>query len=70
MYTQSDYEQYYVIASLTGLVIGSTPALSRGYLSKIIPPEKRAELFGFNALASRIAALIGPADIRSDCEPL
>ena len=60
MYKLSDYRHYYAISSLTGLVIGSTPALARGFFSKIVPKEKRAELFGFNAFASRIATLIGP----------
>jgi len=60
MYKNNDYAQYFYISALTGLVIGSTPALSRGFLSKIIPSEKRAELFGFNSFASRIATIIGP----------
>ena len=60
MYFNNDYKQYFVISALTGIVIGSTPALSRGFLSKIIPVEKRAELFGFNSFAGRVATIIGP----------
>ena len=60
MFFYSSYQYYYFIAAATGLVIGSTPALGRGYLSKIIPKEKRAELFGFNAFASKIATIFGP----------
>lgn len=60
MYFNNDYNQYLIISGLTGLVIGSTPALSRGFLSKIIPTEKRAELFGFNSFAGRIATIVGP----------
>lgn len=60
MYVNNDYGKYFLISALTGLVIGSTPALARGFLSKIIPTEKRAELFGFNSFASRIATIAGP----------
>jgi len=56
----SSYKSFLYISALTGIVIGSTPAIARGFLAKIIPTEKRAELFGFNTLASRIATLIGP----------
>lgn len=56
----SSYETFLYISALTGIVIGSTPAIARGFLGKIIPIEKRAELFGFNTFASRIATLIGP----------
>lgn len=56
----SSYKSFLYISALTGIVIGSTPAIARGFFGKIIPAEKRAELFGFNTLASRIATLIGP----------
>jgi UMF1 family MFS transporter len=56
----SSYRSFLYISALTGIVIGSTPAIARGFLGKIIPTDKRAELFGFNTLASRIATLIGP----------
>ena len=60
MYRLGDYNSFRYIAALTGIVVGSTPAIARGFLGKIIPTDKRAELFGFNTLASRIATLIGP----------
>lgn len=56
----SDYNSFMYIAALTGIVIGSTPAIARGFFGKIIPEVQRAELFGFHSFASRIAALIGP----------
>ena len=60
MYFLSDIRYYYYISALTGLVVGATPAIGRGLLSKIIPREKRAEMFGFNSLASRVAVIVGP----------
>jgi len=53
-------EMFYVIASLIGLVVGSSQAVARSWLSKIIPEEKRAEFFGFNGFASKISATTGP----------
>lgn len=60
IFFSSDYASFRVVAYLTGIVIGSTPAIARGFFGKIIPVEKRAEFFGFNTLAGRMATLIGP----------
>ncbi|MCK4353533.1 MFS transporter [candidate division WOR-3 bacterium] len=60
IFFSSDYASFRIVAYLTGIVIGSTPAIARGFLGKIIPVEKRAEFFGFNTLAGRMATLIGP----------
>lgn len=51
---------FYFIAILTGLVIGGSQAIARSWLSKLIPPEKQFEFFGFNGFASKIGATIGP----------
>jgi UMF1 family MFS transporter len=60
IFVSYEYTTFIGIAFATGIVIGSTPAIARGYFGKIIPEEKRAELFGFNTFASRIAAIVGP----------
>jgi len=60
IYLSRSYESFVIIAALTGLVIGSTPAIARGFLGKSVPKERRAELFGFNTFAGRIATLLGP----------
>lgn len=51
---------FYIVGAATGLVVGTTPALARGYLAKIIPMELRSEFFGFNVTMGRLASLIGP----------
>lgn len=51
---------FYFVAVLTGLVIGSSQSVARSWLSKIIPPEKRGEFFGFNGFASKVSATTGP----------
>lgn len=60
LYSTSNPDSFYLIALLTGLVVGSTPAVARGYLAKIVPTAHRAEIFGFNAFASRFASILGP----------
>ena len=43
-----------------GLVIGSSQALCRSTYARMIPPERSAEFFGFNALVGRASAVLGP----------
>ena len=43
-----------------GLVVGATPSLLRAILGQLVPPQSRAELFGFAALGSRVGAILGP----------
>lgn len=51
---------FYVVAVLTGLVIGASQSVARSWLSTIIPDEKRSEFFGFNGFASKVSATTGP----------
>jgi len=51
---------FYVLAVIGGLVLGTTQAVGRAFLSHLVPIENSAELFGFNGLASKVAATIGP----------
>ncbi|MEK7126849.1 MAG: MFS transporter, partial [Patescibacteria group bacterium] len=53
-------ELFYFAAISTGLVVGSSQSIARSWLSKIIPPEKEGEFFGFNGFASKISATTGP----------
>jgi UMF1 family MFS transporter len=49
-----------VLAILLGLIFGSTQAFCRGWFAGLIQIHQATELFGFNALAGRMASLIGP----------
>ena len=60
MFLSDEYRSFLFIAALSGVVLGSTPAIARGYFGKIIPVDQRAEFYGFNTLVSRVAAIIGP----------
>jgi UMF1 family MFS transporter len=50
----------YIGAIGAGLVVGSSQAIARSWLSRIVPEEKRSEFFGFNGFASKMAATTGP----------
>jgi UMF1 family MFS transporter len=45
---------------LLGLVYASIQAVFRSLYASLVPAEKAAELFGFNAIASRLSAALGP----------
>ena len=53
--------EFYVLAVAIGLVQGGVQALSRSLYSRIIPPSKSAEFFGFYNMLGKFAAVIGPA---------
>lgn len=48
------------IVVLLASVLGSTQALLRGMYARIVPSARAAEFFGFNALAGRLSAALGP----------
>jgi MFS transporter, UMF1 family len=45
---------------LPALVVGSTQSLCRGWFAQMVQTNQATELFGFNALAGRMAAVSGP----------
>jgi len=49
-----------VIVVLLSTVYGSLQAVCRSLLASLVPPDKAAELFGFNAITGRISAAAGP----------
>lgn len=49
-----------VVAILLGLVLGSTQSLCRGLFAQMVYSAQATELFGFNALVSKMSAIVGP----------
>lgn len=45
---------------LLGLVFASIQAVFRSLYASVVPPAQAAELFGFNAVAGRLSAALGP----------
>jgi UMF1 family MFS transporter len=52
--------EFYILALVIGLVQGGVQALSRSLFSRLIPPERSAEFFGFYNMLGKFAAVLGP----------
>ncbi len=52
--------EFYLIATLIGLVQGGIQALSRSYFARLIPRSKHSEYFGIYNMLGKFAALLGP----------
>jgi len=48
------------IAVTLGLVLGSTQSLLRSMYSRMVPPDRSGEYFGFHALVGRASSALGP----------
>lgn len=51
---------FYLLAGVVGLVQGGVQATSRALYSRLIPPERSAEFFGFYNMLGKFAAVLGP----------
>jgi UMF1 family MFS transporter len=52
--------EFYVVASVVGLVQGGVQAISRSFFSTLIPENKAAEFFGFYNFIGKSSVFIGP----------
>jgi MFS transporter, UMF1 family len=52
--------QFYLMAAAIGCVQGGIQSLSRAYFSRLIPPEKAGQYFGFYNMLGKFAAVLGP----------
>jgi UMF1 family MFS transporter len=52
--------QFYLLASVIGLVLGGTQALTRSLFSQLIPAGREAEYFGFYEISDRGTSWLGP----------
>ncbi len=55
--TEADF---YTIAAVVGLVQGGVQSLSRSFYTRLIPPDRSAEFFGFYNMVGKFAAVLGP----------
>ncbi|MDT8368875.1 MAG: MFS transporter [Longimicrobiales bacterium] len=53
--------QFWGIALVAGLGLGSIQAASRSYMASLIPEGKEAEMFGFYAFCGKASSILGPA---------
>jgi UMF1 family MFS transporter len=56
----SDRTEFWVAANLIGLAMGSSQSAGRALVGQFSPPTHSAEFFGLWALATKLAAVIGP----------
>lgn len=59
-YFMTTVTHFFVLAGLVATVQGGAQALSRALFSRMIPPNKTSEFFGFFAVAERFATVLGP----------
>ena len=60
LYYGNSIIMFYIVAVTAGFAIGSSQAIARSWLSRMIPLENRSQFFGFNGFATKIAATAGP----------
>jgi UMF1 family MFS transporter len=55
-----DKTTFYIIGFIAGAAMGSSQSTSRSLMSKIIPPSKKTEFFGFYSFFGKSSAILGP----------
>jgi UMF1 family MFS transporter len=55
-----DKTGFYIVGLLAGIAMGSSQSTSRSLMSKLTPPEKKTEFFGFYSFFGKSSAVIGP----------
>jgi len=58
--TSVEIYSFYVVGLFAGSVMGATQSTSRGLMSKLIPPDRKTEFFGFYSFFGKSSAIIGP----------
>jgi UMF1 family MFS transporter len=51
---------FYIVGLIAGAAMGSSQSTSRSLMSKLTPPEKKTEFFGFYSFFGKSSAVIGP----------
>lgn len=59
-YFMRDAWEFYVLATIVGLVQGGVQLLSRSLFARIIPADRSAEFFGFYNMVGRVGTVLGP----------
>lgn len=58
--TSVEIYSFYIVGLLCGSVMGATQSTSRGLMTKLIPPGRKTEFFGFYSFFGKSSAIIGP----------
>jgi UMF1 family MFS transporter len=60
VYFCTDKSTFMIIGFFAGFLLGSSQALSRSFMSSLIPDEKKTEFFGFYGLFEKTSTILGP----------
>ncbi|MFP4169080.1 MAG: MFS transporter [Desulfonatronovibrionaceae bacterium] len=52
--------QFWIMAGVIALVLGGSQAASRSLYASLLPGDRHAEFFGFYAMSSKLASILGP----------
>lgn len=56
----TDKNGFYLVGLLAGAAMGSSQSSSRSLMSKLTPPDKKTEFFGFYSFFGKSSAIVGP----------
>jgi UMF1 family MFS transporter len=59
-YFVQDKTGFYIVGLIAGAAMGSCQSTSRSMMSKLTPPDKKTEFFGFYSFFGKSSAVIGP----------
>lgn len=59
-YLITDKTGFYFVGLLAGAAMGSSQSTSRSLMSKLTPPDKKTEFFGFYSFFGKSSAVVGP----------
>ncbi|RPI72487.1 MAG: MFS transporter, partial [Ignavibacteriales bacterium] len=59
-YLVQDKSSFYIVGLIAGAAMGSSQSTSRSLMSKLTPPEKKTEFFGFYSFFGKSSAVLGP----------
>ncbi|RPI17875.1 MAG: MFS transporter [Ignavibacteriae bacterium] len=60
VYLVTDKVTFMIIGFFAGFLLGSSQALSRSFMSTLVPDEKKTEFFGFYGLFEKTSTILGP----------
>ena len=52
--------EFWILGFAVAIVLGGSQALSRSLFSSLVPKQRSAEFFGFYAISSKFASILGP----------
>lgn len=59
-YIITDKNGFYIVGLIAGAAMGSSQSTSRSMMSKLTPPERKTEFFGFYSFFGKSSAIVGP----------